>query len=167
MRKSLGKQFLGLRITMMVVAFGVVVFTMFKLNRQAGTLTPAEPGKERLTWCHTRVATLTDSTSEKKFTVHQEKLDWRIVEPENRSLNQIEIEKWLGKYCSIWIDKLNVNIMPEPKGVSGEFVIQFIDKTEAKFLKLDEDLYYFKGTLFRSPDWLTALQELRKLAGQL
>lgn len=133
------------------------VFGMSKSGSQAG---PAEGERvatllSPLNWCETRVQEIELPGS---IIIRQSGKNWMlVVASDTRPLDNLQMEKWLGQYCTIQVEKV-----PEPAGITFQnyVTVKFIKGEPGVLLRSDTGLYKWKTQIFRSSQLDAALQSL-------
>jgi hypothetical protein len=140
---------------------------------------PLQPGEERRTLCRTRIASFhfPDGRSivEEK---HGPRFEWLAEERQRDArgeetllrseMSYIEMEKWLSRHCQYVVRPA------DPAEASGLAIaplvrVVFVDRSELIFGRAGEwigemEQGAFKGGRFKSPDLMSALEELKVLA---
>jgi len=108
-----------------------------------------------LNWCETRVQELELPGS---IIIRQLGKNWMLVSASNtRPLDNLQMEKWLGQYCTVQVEKV-----PEPAGTTflRHMTVKFIKGEPGDLLRSEGGLYKWKSQVFRSSQLDAALQNL-------
>lgn len=153
------------KVNFLLLGFGLVVYLIWYLNYRglpegAQSLMGLEGG-HKVTLCKTRVNAIQFGDSGRIF---EENMTWKVA-PEAAQLNQLAMEKWFGKYCTVTADPLSPE--EQPDGSPGtEIVWSFVDgANESLEIWPDQKVFSFAGAQFKSAELAAALAELAQLAG--
>ena len=140
---------------------------------------PLQPGEERRTLCRTRIASF--HFPEGRSIVEEKRgprLEWLSEELQTvagseptllrRELSYMEMEKWLSRHCQ-YVVKPGDGSEASGLAIAPLVRVVFVDKSEINFGRAGEwvgemEQGAFKGGRFKSPDLLSALDELKVLA---
>lgn len=123
-----------------------------------------EQGEKRFNLCPTRIHAIVWNDGRKVEELRQGlKLRWMAHDPQPREISYLAVEKWLSRHCTIAV---RLKEGGEPAAEKTPFlVIQFINQTEMKILKLAGGGFAVDdGPSFQSPDFEEALVELEEIA---
>lgn len=124
-------------------------------------------GKEAqsLNWCTDRLLTLSGQSGNISWTLKEENQKWLIVKNETdiKTLEYLDIEKWLAKYCILDI-VVYKDLAILDMHVSPIAVASFNDSTSVKIFSLgDKGIYQINNVSFTSAEFEEGLAELKAL----
>ena len=112
----------------------------------------------QLTWCETRIK----SMETKNFRIYQDKLKWFLSSTSSQKIDDLFMEKWFVKNCSLQIEPMQDKNAVNYKDPQTALVVTFIKGTAERLLMLEPDVYSWKGQVFRSPQVSSALSQLEQ-----
>ena len=113
---------------------------------------------KQLTWCETRIK----SMETKSFRIYQDRLKWFSSGYSSKKINDLSVEKWFVKNCSLDIEPIDKNTV-KYENPQTALVVNFIKGTAERLFRLEPDIYSWKGQIFRSPQLSSALSQLEQL----
>lgn len=113
-----------------------------------------------LSWCNTRVKSLATKSGIK---LEQDGTTWYSIAPQKKAINNLAMEKWLGKHCKLEIQDSRPPTFVPTKDVEL-LSVNFIDGETASFTLTPEGFYFWDGLRFRSKQFKEALDQLAKVA---
>lgn len=116
--------------------------------------------EDKLTWCETRVKTLTTKSGIK---IEQVGKDWFTVGSDKKPINSLAMEKWLGKYCALEISDSRPPTFVPTNDVEM-LAVGFTNGETGKFTLTPEGFYSWDGLRFRSKQFKEAMDQLAKVA---
>ncbi|OQW48524.1 MAG: hypothetical protein A4S09_04930 [Proteobacteria bacterium SG_bin7] len=116
--------------------------------------------EDKLSWCETRVKSLTTKSGIK---IEQEGKDWFTLTPQKKAINSVSMEKWLGQYCTLQITDSRPPTFVPTKDVEM-LAVGFINGETQKFTLTPEGFYFWDGLRFRSQHFKEAMDKLAKVA---
>lgn len=157
------------KIAFLLVALAATVFALIQLNtgHMNDFWTSLGIGKKThsLNWCNNRLISLTGTSNNVVWTLKEQDRKWVIVkgESEMKTLEYLDIEKWLAKYCildiSVFKDNSIFDMVVHPIATAT-----FNDGSSAKMFTLgDKGLYQIDHVVFTSPEFEKGLAELKDL----
>lgn len=149
------------KINFLILGFGLVIYAIWYLNFRG-----LPPGAQQLigldaaakvTLCQTRVKALAFGDQGQVF---EENMTWK-KSPGFEILNQLAMEKWFGKYCTV-----GATAADNPEGSAPiELLWRFVNgRQQVLEIWPEQQVYRFLGTTFRSPELTAGLAELAQLA---
>lgn len=156
------------KVTFLLVALTATVFAVVQLNtgHMNDFWTSLGIGKKThsLNWCNDRLISFTGTKDAVTWTLKEENRKWVIVKDssDTKTLEYLDIEKWLAKYCILDIvvekvDALDMKVTPIA-------LATFNDETKTRIFKLgDQKLYQINHVIFTSTELEQGLAELYAL----
>ncbi len=115
---------------------------------------------DKLSWCETRVKSLTTKSGIK---IEQEGKDWFTMVPQKKAIDSVAMEKWLGQYCNLEITDSRPPTFVPTKDVEM-LSVGFINGETQKFTLTPEGFYFWDGLRFRSQHFKEAMDKLARVA---
>jgi hypothetical protein len=166
------------KINFLVMAIGITFYFIHVLNTRGispkvlatigvaptNSQTTAKHEQYNWTWCETRVTGIVQADELK---LNQVSNDW-ILEFQAASpkkVNFLSVEKWLSRFCTVAAFKPE----HEPKTTFNAspfkpyLFIKFVNKKVEVIQKNDNGQFLWKGQIFDSPVFVSALEELKRL----
>lgn len=117
-----------------------------------------------LNWCNDRLMALSGSHNDMEWTLKEQDGKWIITKNDDtKTLEYLDIEKWLAKYCILDIETVE-NASFLDMAVTQVAFAEFNDKTTARiFILGNKNLYQINTVVFTSKEFDQALVDLKTL----
>jgi hypothetical protein len=129
---------------------------------------PLVAGETRVNICPNRIHAIVWADGRKVEEIREGlKLRWTAFDPQPREIGYMDVEKWLSLHCQVAGSPVS-EIDQEQVEFRDFVTIQYIDKKETKVQRAEGDIIRFgeaSSVIYRSEDFMQALQELEQTAG--
>ncbi len=154
------------RVVILVAGLIGVVYTMKGIRQNSAmdsfftpNSTDVKIKSGRLNLCPTRVGRIeiTDHRTNKKLRYHQSKAQWIVEGSQSFELEPLFIEKWLGEFCEVKIDKFLTE--SDSQGVDQDILFVYIDGS-SKQIRVHKQSFTTEYGLIESEELARAMTRL-------
>jgi len=159
---------MAFKIATLLIALTATVYSMYLLNTGHSTDFMVSLGlgqkTQSLNWCENRLTKLESAEPGKAWILQNVDRQWQISidNGEAKTVQYLDVEKWLAKYCTLDIQLYNnekvLDLHIEPFARAT-----FNDGKDAKIYILGDDIFQINEVIFRSHEFKTGLADLHSL----
>lgn len=156
------------KVGFLLVALVATIYAVIQLNtgHMNDFWTSLGMGKnsQSLNWCNDRLVRLSGTQNNVTWELKEQDSQWVIIKNQDtKTLEYLDIEKWLAKYCILDI-KTEKSESFLDMAVTPVALAEFNDKTTARIFTLgNKNLYQINTVIFTSSEFDQALLELKSL----
>lgn len=118
---------------------------------------------QSLNWCTDRLVKM-ESTAPSPWSLEEKDRQWifTMAPDPGKTVEYLEIEKWLAKYCTV-----EIKVYKDPKMFDLHLQpianVYFNDNTKAQIYRLDDQLFQINEVVFTSAEMKAAIDDLYAL----